>query len=183
MGREVIVPSTFVLHCIVQLRKIDASSPPCDNHVNINLFLAQRICFMVIITSVPTSEMWLGSSQQNGFVAQQIWAHCTLGPAYEFGYYYEHSATTSNYFFRPQTKLRKDNVFTPVCQSFCSRGEVDTTPGRHPLSRHPPPPRDGHFSGRYAFYWNAVLFSVKNTSDCHQYWKSLVITSEFNYSL
>ena len=24
--------------------------------------------------------------------------------------------------YRPQTKLRKDNVFTPVCQSFCSWG-------------------------------------------------------------
>ena len=24
--------------------------------------------------------------------------------------------------YRPQTKLRKGNVFTPVCQSFCSQG-------------------------------------------------------------
>ena len=26
--------------------------------------------------------------------------------------------------YHPQTKLREDNVFTPVCQSFCSQGEV-----------------------------------------------------------
>ena len=25
-------------------------------------------------------------------------------------------------FYRPQTKLRKGNVFTPFCQSFCSQG-------------------------------------------------------------
>ena len=25
-------------------------------------------------------------------------------------------------YYRPQTKLRKGNVFTPVCQSFCSQG-------------------------------------------------------------
>ena len=31
------------------------------------------------------------------------------------------SIKTSIY-YRPQTKLREGNVFTPVCQSFCSRG-------------------------------------------------------------
>ena len=42
-------------------------------------------------------------------------------------------------FYRPQTKLRKGNVFTPVCQSLCSQGRVSqhalrqTTPCRHPL--------------------------------------------------
>ena len=39
------------------------------------------------------------------------------------------------YFYRPQTKLRKGNVFTPVCQSFCSRGRV--YPSMH-LGRYPP---------------------------------------------
>ena len=47
--------------------------------------------------------------------------------------------------YRPQTKLREGNVFTPVCQSFCSRGGGvgvclsacwDTSPGQTP---HPPP--------------------------------------------
>ena len=41
--------------------------------------------------------------------------------------------------YRPQKKLRKGNVFTPVCQSFCSQWE-----GVHPLGRHPngqTPPR------------------------------------------
>ena len=47
----------------------------------------------------------------------------------------------------PQTKLRKGNVFTPVCQLFCSQGGVclsacwdtppsPTPPVRHPLGRH-----------------------------------------------
>ena len=34
-------------------------------------------------------------------------------------------------------KLQKGNVFTPVCHSFCSQGEVYTPLGRHPLGRHP----------------------------------------------
>ena len=57
--------------------------------------------------------------------------------------------------YRPQTKLWKGNVFTPVCQSFCSYGGclpqcmlgytlpwADTPLGRHPLplGRYPPPP-------------------------------------------
>ena len=40
-------------------------------------------------------------------------------------------------YYRPQTKLRKGNVFTPVCQD-----EVYTPLGRHPPGRHPLP--DGH---------------------------------------
>ena len=47
------------------------------------------------------------------------------------------------------------------------------TPGQtHPLGRHPPwadtsPPNpgDGHCSGRYASYWNALLSLVSLTSD------------------
>ena len=41
------------------------------------------------------------------------------------------------YFYRPQTKLRKGNVFTPVCQSFCSRG-VAASVHAWILGRHPP---------------------------------------------
>ena len=59
-------------------------------------------------------------------------------------------------YYRPLTKLRKGNVFTPVCQSFCSGGGClpqcmlgcTTPPGQsppgqtppwayHPLGRHP----------------------------------------------
>ena len=80
--------------------------------------------------------------------------------------------------YRPQTKLWKGNVFTPVCQSFCSQrggGVVclsacwDThthpragtlmadTPGQAlPLGRHPS--ADSYCSGRYASYWYAFLF-------------------------
>ena len=38
------------------------------------------------------------------------------------------------YFHPPQTKLRKGNLFTSVCQEFCPRG-VST---KHPLGKHPP---------------------------------------------
>ena len=80
------------------------------------------------------------------------------------------------------TKLRQGNIFTGVCQSFCSKGGVSqhalgktlpsqTPPplGRHPLGRHPlgrqypgqtSPPADGYCSGRYAFYWNAFLLLI-----------------------
>ena len=38
--------------------------------------------------------------------------------------------------YRPQTKLRKGNVFTSVCHEFCPGGGVHL-PGRHPLlGRH-----------------------------------------------
>ena len=61
-----------------------------------------------------------------------------------------------------KTKLRKGNVFTPVCDSVGGRGV------HHPLGRHPPPQadthkprqtssRDGHCIERYASYWNAFL--------------------------
>ena len=52
---------------------------------------------------------------------------------------------TCNY--RPQMKLRKGNVYTPVCQSFCSRGQCllyhrpwADTPSRHPTGQTPPCP-------------------------------------------
>ena len=48
-------------------------------------------------------------------------------------------------YYRPQTKLRKGNVFTPVCQSFCSRGGVCLSacwdappPGQSPPGQTPP---------------------------------------------
>ena len=46
------------------------------------------------------------------------------------------------YFYCPQTKLRKGNVFTPVCQSFCSQGgclpQCILGYTHPPLGRHPP---------------------------------------------
>ena len=55
-------------------------------------------------------------------------------------------------FYRPQTKMRKGNVFTRICQEFCPQGDACNTPwadtplaGRHPpwqadtpLGRHTP---------------------------------------------
>ena len=64
-------------------------------------------------------------------------------------------------YYRPQTKLRKGNVFTPVCQSFCSGGVSGPVHAgiRHPTGRHPPP-KDGYCCGRYASYWNAFLLII-----------------------
>ena len=36
----------------------------------------------------------------------------------------------------------------------------DTPLGRHPPGT-PPPPADGHYSGRYVSYWNAFLFFMQ----------------------
>ena len=60
--------------------------------------------------------------------------------------------------YRPQTKLQKGNVFTPVCDSVHGGGvhlpwqtnthppnrhpPVDTPTGRHPHGRHIPPPSE-----------------------------------------
>ena len=56
--------------------------------------------------------------------------------------------TTRTSYLPPATKLRPGNVFTPVCQSFCSQGRgclplvwrdvCQIHLGRHPLGRHPP---------------------------------------------
>ena len=52
--------------------------------------------------------------------------------------------------YRPQTKLRKGNVFTSMCQEFCPQGgrcltdtpQADTPPpGRHPSPRQTPLPQ------------------------------------------
>ena len=65
-------------------------------------------------------------------------------------------------FLPPATKLRQGNVFTPVCQSFCSLG-VSATPllVRHPLGRHPQAdtPWADALLGRYPLHiacWDTV---------------------------
>ena len=73
------------------------------------------------------------------------------------------------YFYRP----RDGNVFTSVCQEFCPRGEggrLDISACNRQTTHRQTPPRqtpptqantslhqDGHWSGRYASYWNAFL--------------------------
>ena len=54
--------------------------------------------------------------------------------------------TLGNHFYRPQTKLQKDNVFTSVCQEFCPHGGkvcaptwVYILPGQTPPGRYLPP--------------------------------------------
>ena len=72
-------------------------------------------------------------------------------------------------YYRPQTKLRKGNVFTSVSRILSTgKGVSGRHPldrlGRHPPGRQTPPPgqtsypADGYCSGRYASYWNAFLF-------------------------
>ena len=39
--------------------------------------------------------------------------------------------------YRPQTKLRKGNVFTSVCQEFCPQGKVYTSRADNPLGDSP----------------------------------------------
>ena len=78
-------------------------------------------------------------------------------------------------------KFWQGNVFTPVCQSFCSQGGARQTPPRQippgrqtpvdtpwqttPQAGHPQadtprqnPLADGYCCGWYASYWNAFLF-------------------------
>ena len=64
--------------------------------------------------------------------------------------------------------LGQGNVFTPVCQWFCSRkGGVSASGSRGvyiPPDTHTPG-RDGHWSGRYASCWNAFFFIfIRNDS-------------------
>ena len=76
----------------------------------------------------------------------------------------------------PATKLGQGNIFSSVCQEFCPRGGLPhcmlgyTTPSPRTRGRQPCPlPRTRHpqrsagweiraTSGRYASYWNAILF-------------------------
>ena len=102
---------------------------------------------------------------------------CGKSPSRYMYFYHPHMRTGNNY--RPQTKLRKGNVFTSMCQEFCPQGGVchtlpwqaDTPPGRQtppwadpPQADTPradtPPPADGYCSGRCTFYWNAFLFHL-----------------------
>ena len=82
------------------------------------------------------------------------------------------------FLIRPQTKLRKGNIFTNLCQEFCPQwGSVHPQgrhpPGRCPLPRQTPPGRrhtpsqDGHCNGRYASYWNAFFCIIlQNSVSC-----------------
>ena len=67
--------------------------------------------------------------------------------------------------------LRPENIFTGVCQSFCSPGGGGLCPGgvsltETPWTGNPPPDRDPY--GHYASYWNAfllLLFCVLKSED------------------
>ena len=69
-------------------------------------------------------------------------------------------------FTAPKRSLRRFYFYT--CLSFCSQGGLpqcmlgyipqEQTPP--PIADHPPPGTDGYWSGQYASYWNAFLFSV-----------------------
>ena len=69
-------------------------------------------------------------------------------------------------YYRPQTKLRKGNVFTSVCQEFCQQGgcvcqtptpaprQADTPPVDIPWQANTPPPTDTPL-GRHPSPWQA----------------------------
>ena len=60
-----------------------------------------------------------------------------------------------DYLLPSATKLRQGNIFTGVCQSFCSQGGMSASvhAGIHtPPEAHPPT-----VTARYASYWNAFL--------------------------
>ena len=48
-------------------------------------------------------------------------------------------ARINEHFYRPQTKLRKGNVFTSVCQEFCAQSGQTPPPPRPDHSRQTPP--------------------------------------------
>ena len=88
-------------------------------------------------------------------LAQPLQQHTTI-----------HQSTTHTHtlFYRSQTKLRKGNVFTPVCQSFCSQGGVcpsacwdtHTPPSRHPPGQRPLPP-GRHPPNRWLLLWTVRI--------------------------
>ena len=71
-------------------------------------------------------------------------------------------------FLPPANEVCEGYVFTPVCQSFCSRGRGVPGPGGSgpggSARWRPPSPQDGHCCGRYTSYWNAFLFKWDFTS-------------------
>ena len=76
-------------------------------------------------------------------------------PTAEFG--------AKTYYYRPQTKLREGYVFTGICHSVnrggCLVREV-------PVGCLVETPRDVHWCGRYASYWNTFLFNKIFTENC-----------------
>ena len=51
---------------------------------------------------------------------------------------------SSDNIYRPETRLRKGNVFTSMSQEFCPQGEVYMPPSRNPGGKPP----DRHLSGQ-----------------------------------
>ena len=76
-------------------------------------------------------------------------------------------------YYRPQTQLRKGNVFTLVCQSFCSRGvSAQCMLGYTPLGRHTPllfsntPQPDTTLLGRHPPSRRLLLRTVRILLEC-----------------
>ena len=103
---------------------------------------ADNIVSMVILLSLrdtACSDTW------NAILAKKC-SSGSSGRVREGGKKHEIYAAAfgGHLFVRPQTKWWKGNVFTPVCQSFCSQGGVclsacwdtHTALGRHPPGRH-----------------------------------------------
>ena len=115
--------------------------------------------------------------------------------------YLRNPLVLSRFHYRPQTKLRKGNVFTPVCQSFCSRGggisactgqtppradtpapgqTPPTPPGRHPPGRQPPAATtaDGtHSTGMHSCSYYFIYSLIFDTLEEKQF------SQEYNCSI
>ena len=98
------------------------------------------------------------------------------------------------HYYRPQTKLWKGNVFTHVCQSFCSQGVVSAPvhvgihtqpPGRHPpgihtplvrlpLGRRPPQQTATAVDGMHPTGMLSCLHVLFLAGSCGIWWKLLV---------
>ena len=67
--------------------------------------------------------------------------------------------------------LGQGNIFTSVCQEFCSQGGC-LVPG----GVWRPPLRDGYCCGWYASYWNAFLFYIVLLSPANEVWGKVIFS-------
>ena len=107
-------------------------------------------------------------SYSNSINEDQAQYRSALTCTHELGHKYVFIHFNLEYFYRPQRSCGKV-MFLHVSVIQCT-GEVWQTPpwanppcqtpslGKHPPWETPPPPSDGHCSGRYASYWNVFLF-------------------------
>ena len=79
-----------------------------------------------------------------------------------------HFIVKSTNIYRPQTKLRKGNVFTSVCQEFCpERGSASVHAGIHTPSGQAPPSRAGTPPGGRSPHQTATVADGTHPTGMH----------------